>query len=120
MTGPTMRNVSLLCACVTIKFCLAPGHCGGCGLYRSAYFLGRPGKVLRTSLDHEFADLRPGRKVLLLQAEFRVVGEEKARGDRRIPLPYIDAATSLIPEGRGKGDVRQTQSHRLPRRDRAG
>src|SRR5262249_40256526 len=120
VTRTTLGTVSLLGACVTIRFRIAPSEYGRCGLYRGTYFLGCPRKVLRTSLDHEFVDFRSRRKALLLQAAFRVVSEQKAFSDRSISLPDIDAAAALISEGWGKGHVRHPQPHRLSRCDRAG
>ena len=92
----TIRNVSLLRVCLAIRLRITPGECSLCGLHRGAYFLGCPLKVLGTSLDHEFADLRPGPKALLLQAEFRVVGKEKAFGDSSISLNDKDEVNSLV------------------------
>ena len=105
--------------CSAIGLRLALGECGPCGPHRGTDLLDGARKVVRTSLDHEFTDVRPGRKALLVQSALRVVGEEKAFDDRSIALTNIDAVAALIAERWGKGHVRHTQPHRLACRDRA-
>src|SRR5262249_33553066 len=115
----TNSNVELLGACVAIGLRIALGECGPCGPHRGTYFLDCAVKIFRTSLDHEFADLRPEPQTLLLQSAFRVVGEEKAFGDRSISLADIDAVAALVAECGCKGHVRHTQAHGLACGDRA-